>query len=238
MDSSTLSPLEFMESAPKQKFITEVDNKPWVNHESLAQALGYSDPKKLVELYSRNLEEFTQGDVFEFSPNLGENPQGGRPTKTYLFSEEGAVLLCMFARTPQAREARKQIKAVFVAWRQGKLVHPTSPTINMTLPDGTKLEGLPVSSIQHLIPQAVTPTVATSTIQPTLGLKEERKPGETVFHLESAVSHMESGWYTLVEVARQIGCQPKTLNHKLLKRKLPKRWGSRWDKGKWWVYLP
>jgi prophage antirepressor-like protein len=158
---------------------------------------------------------------------------------------ESGLYNCIFAsRKPEAKQFKRWVtRDVLPALRKTGTYtvgqpQGIAPTINMTLPDGTKLEGLPVSSIQHLIPQAVTPTVATSTIQPTLGLKEERKPGETVFHLESAVSHMESGWYTLVEVARQIGCQPKTLNHKLLKRKLPKRWGSRWDKGKWWVYLP
>jgi prophage antirepressor-like protein len=168
----------------------------------------------------------------------------GGEQETTIISEPAVYKLAFRSRKPEAERftdwlasdvlpALRKTGTYTVGQPQG-----IAPTINMTLPDGTKLEGLPVSSIQHLIPQAVTPTVAASTIQPTLGLKEERKPGETVFHLESAVSHMESGWYTLVEVAKQIGCQPKTLNHKLLKRKLPKRWGSRWDKGKWWVYLP
>lgn len=51
--------------------------------------------------------------------------QGGRPTVTYMLTEEQAVLICMFARTPRAAEARRMIVDVFLRWRRGSPARAT-----------------------------------------------------------------------------------------------------------------
>jgi len=51
----------------------------------------------------------------------GEKPQGGRPERIYYLTEEHALLICMFSRTPQAASVRKQVITVFQACRNGCL---------------------------------------------------------------------------------------------------------------------
>lgn len=48
----------------------------------------------------------------------------GRPEEGFLLNEAQAILITMFSRTPTAAEVRRQIIAVFIAWRHGRLGIP------------------------------------------------------------------------------------------------------------------
>lgn len=69
----------------------------------------------------------------------------GQNTVTYYLTEEQATLICMFARTPRAAEARRQIIEVFTAWRRG-VIEVQAPRADQT----DRLEAL-ISRLQELV---------------------------------------------------------------------------------------
>jgi hypothetical protein len=122
----------------------------------------------------------------------------------------------------------------------------TGEGVTMTLPDGTRLEGLPVSAVQHLIPsgkgqpQGIAPT----NIQPQLFGKHgsglapgQTRPGQKVYDYEGTTRHLH-GWQGAEKVAKAVGCSRKTLTHKVNKRTLPKNWGFRIYKNRMEFWLP
>ena len=106
-------------------------------------ALGMSRVRDVRALIRRHEEELeTYGSIF--AVNSRENTRG-RPTVTYYLTEEQATLICMFARTPRAAEARRQIIEVFTAWRRG-VIEVQAPRADQT----DRLEAL-IARLQELV---------------------------------------------------------------------------------------
>ena len=60
----------------------------------------------------------------QFSAPYGKpNNARGRPGKAYYLNEGQALVICALSRTPKAAQVRKLLIDVFMAYRQGKLVH-------------------------------------------------------------------------------------------------------------------
>jgi hypothetical protein len=206
------------------------DGAPWFVLGDIARVLDIKNPRDSVELRAKQ-------------KGVGKIDTPGGPQTVAIISEGGLFRLALRSNSPLAEP--------FQGWVEDELL-PTlrktgtyqigqpqgiASTISMTLPDGTRIEGLPVSAVSHLIPSLPAPDEKKN-FQPSLELKQKQLPGQKVFDYEGSVKGMRSGWYSLAELSSRIGCKPKTLNTMILKRKLPRTWGSRWSKGQWWVYLP
>lgn len=70
----------------------------------IATALQYSSVQRIVELYTRHADEFT--DAMTAVVTL---PTEGGPQETRIFSLRGCHLLAMFARTPVAKAFRRWV---------------------------------------------------------------------------------------------------------------------------------
>lgn len=118
--------------------LTVIENHARISDIRVQEALQFGRIIDLHRVIEKNLPELeTYGRGFCQS---GKKPlaglKGGRPTKEYMLTEEQAVLVCMFARTPQAATARKMIVDVFMAWRRGEaLPQPGGEGITITKDD-------------------------------------------------------------------------------------------------------
>ncbi len=122
---NNLKNLSEMPTLPEQVNYIERDGELWFTFNDIAKGLGYSNPKKIYELYNRHrdeLEEFSMtvslAGVVPSSgtgavPKLGTTD--GKSYNTRIFSEEGLYLICMFARTEKAKEFRRRV-AKFLRW--------------------------------------------------------------------------------------------------------------------------
>ena len=81
--------------------VVDRNEQPWLRGSQIATALGYSQPARVVELYDRHSDEFT--DSMTAIVTL---PTAGGPQETRIFSLRGCHLLAMFARTKVAKEFR------------------------------------------------------------------------------------------------------------------------------------
>lgn len=98
-----------------------IGDEPRVRDLKLAEGLGFGQPDHVRKLIRRHEPELlTHGPLFRDKVS-GNLPVGGRPQQHYLLNEPQALLVCMFARTPAAAEVRRQVVAVFLAWRRGEL---------------------------------------------------------------------------------------------------------------------
>lgn len=75
--------------------------QPWLRYPQIAEALGYAQSRRIIDLYNRNAAEF--GDSMTALVDV-ETPGGRQQVR--IFSLRGAHLLGMFARTPRAAEFR------------------------------------------------------------------------------------------------------------------------------------
>ena len=109
----------------------------------IQEALQYSHIQELRALIRQHQEELeTYGGIIRQSAcKIGR----GRPAMTYYLNEEQATLICMFARTPRAAEARRQIIEVFTAWRRG-VIEVQAPRADQT----DRLEAL-IARVQELV---------------------------------------------------------------------------------------
>jgi hypothetical protein len=96
------------------------ENEPRVRDLELGKRLGFGRASSIRVLIKRKEDELlAYGGLHQIDANPG--PRGGRPTQAYLLNEPQALLVCMFAETPQAAEVRAQVLRVFMAWREGRL---------------------------------------------------------------------------------------------------------------------
>ncbi|MEM7734445.1 MAG: BRO family protein [Deinococcota bacterium] len=226
--------------------LVAINEQPWVAADDLATALEYARTSNLLDLYRSNKDEFTKSDVLEIFPaSRGENTERGRPPKITYFSEDGAVLLCMFARTPVAKQVRKQIRDVFVAWRHGKLVAPAAPqlakdTVTATVDyssNTVRLE-LPFSQLGRL--QQV---VSEPEPQPAGWLYSDIPAPEPPdmpnlrYDFASSCRGMH-GWYSAEELAGVIGCSKETVHKRRNLNRLPPGWHGQYKQGKVWIHIP
>lgn len=99
--------------------LSVIEGDARVSDRRLSEALGFSRVTDFRRLMRSKMDELLEfGEVLRFEA-LNPSPKGGRPVLTLHFNEHQAVALAMWAETPQARAARRQIIEVFVAWRRG-----------------------------------------------------------------------------------------------------------------------
>ncbi|MEH0291793.1 hypothetical protein V6R98_02280 [Agrobacterium sp. CCNWLW71] len=102
--------------------LIEFDDEPRIRDIELAERLDFKRPADIREIIARNRDEL---ETYGGFPCRTENPgtQGGRPGKAYYLNEGQALVICALSRTPKAAQVRKLLIDVFMAYRQGKLVH-------------------------------------------------------------------------------------------------------------------
>ena len=104
-----------------------IEGEPRVLDTDIAVRLGMPTPRNIrKDLIEPNREELSAfGSLGETPTNPGT--KGGRPGRVFYLNEEQATLVVMFSRTPKAAEARREIIAVFTAWRRGELEQASKP---------------------------------------------------------------------------------------------------------------
>ncbi len=114
----------------------EIDGEPLVLDEDLGRELGMVRPTNIRRNIEANREELEgYGDLHEVRVKSSDPLGRGRPSTAYYLNEEQALLLCMFSGAEKAKEIRKQVIAVYQAWRKGHLrpvekpQEPTTPSI-------------------------------------------------------------------------------------------------------------
>jgi len=92
------------------------ENANYIPAEDLGEILGFSEPRKAVlKIFERNREELAphSGIVKLTTP--------GGVQKTRVFTETGAYLVAMFARTPKAKEVRRWLAELPRMLRKGSV---------------------------------------------------------------------------------------------------------------------
>lgn len=102
--------------------IEEIESEPRILDIELARGLNFTRERDIRELIARNRDEL---EAYGGLPCRTANPGklGGRPGKAYWLNEGQALVICALSRTPRAAAVRKLLIDVFMAYRQGKLVH-------------------------------------------------------------------------------------------------------------------
>ena len=99
--------------------LSVIEGEARVTCRRLAEVLGYSRVDPLVRVIRNRIAELEDfGEILHIKV---EKSGRGRPKSNYFLNEHQAVAICMWAETAKAREARRQIVEVFVAWRRGDL---------------------------------------------------------------------------------------------------------------------
>lgn len=103
--------------------LAEHAGEPRIMDLVLAERLEMVDRHDVRRLIERNREELEMhGELF--SGTVPENTgRRGRPGKAYWLNEGQALVICALSRTEKAAQVRKILIDVFMAWREGKLVH-------------------------------------------------------------------------------------------------------------------
>ena len=81
--------------------VVDQNNQPWLQARQIGQALGYSRPDAVLNLYERNKDEF-----LPTMTRTIEMMVGGQEETVRIFSLRGCHLLAMFARTTIAKAFR------------------------------------------------------------------------------------------------------------------------------------
>lgn len=99
--------------------VQTIENEGRVLDNDLASELGMSTPANIrKDQITPNHAELLGFGVLGSRP-ITSGALGGRPGRTYYLNEEQALLVCMLARTPKAKEVRAEVFRVFTAWRRG-----------------------------------------------------------------------------------------------------------------------
>ena len=96
--------------------LTVIEGDARIADDQVQRALGYgrvNDLHRIIRRHEAELESYAPMVCRSGKASSGQN------TVVYYLTEEQATLVCMFARTPRAAEARRQIVEVFTAWRRG-----------------------------------------------------------------------------------------------------------------------
>lgn len=120
--------------------LIEFDNEPRILDITLAERLGMAVARTIRTVISDNIAELemhgnllvtpTNSNIEPYQEDTSfRTPSGnpargrGRPGKAYYLNEGQALVICALSRTPKAAQVRKLLIDVFMAYRQGKLVH-------------------------------------------------------------------------------------------------------------------
>lgn len=104
-----------------ERHLTVIDGDARIADTHVQQVLGYgriNDLHRIIRKHEEELESY--GGVLCRSGKASS----GQNVLTYFLTEAQATLVCMFARTPRAAEARRLIVEVFTRWRRGEVVVP------------------------------------------------------------------------------------------------------------------
>lgn len=102
--------------------LVEIENEPRILDLDLAERLGLNRERDIRAVIAANRDELeTYGSLRVETANPGK--QGGRPGKAYYLTEGQALVICALSRTEKAAQVRKMLIDVFMAYRQGKIVH-------------------------------------------------------------------------------------------------------------------
>lgn len=106
---------------------TTIDSCPRVHDLRLAEVLGFAEPRAIRKIIARNLPELeTHGPSGRRVPMVKIGSGAMRQVTEYWLNEAQAILITMFSRTEKAAEARRDIIAVYTAYRAGKLSAATA----------------------------------------------------------------------------------------------------------------
>lgn len=104
-------------SALTRNDLSVIEGDARISDRRLSEALGFVRIGNLHRLIKQRQDELREfGGLFLFEEKKSTR---GRAALTYMLNEHQAVALAMWAETPQARDARRQIIEVFVAARRG-----------------------------------------------------------------------------------------------------------------------
>jgi len=87
--------------------IHDRDGTPWLAAADLARALGYTESRKVTQLYDRNAEEFDDSMTVVLKMSTKGFGSGDSEKPVRIFSPRGAHLIAMLARTPRAKSFRR-----------------------------------------------------------------------------------------------------------------------------------
>lgn len=110
---------------------------PRIRDLDLARRLGFAEDRAIRKIIGRNhIEIAMHGEVWDAASQT--SAKGGRPGTEYHLNEAQALLVCMFSRTPNAADVRRQLIEVFRAYHAGKLVPAAQAPAS--IPDLTEIE--------------------------------------------------------------------------------------------------
>jgi len=116
---------------------TQINGQPRMLDIRLAEALGFSRPRKIRDVISRHLEALERlGEVV--CPTSVQTPKGGRPGKEYWLTKKQALYLCTKSETANATEVTIQMVEVFDAVTNGKMP-PSVETMVQSIKAGSRL---------------------------------------------------------------------------------------------------
>lgn len=118
------------------------NSQPWIRGSQIATALQYASVQRVIELYTRHADEFT--DAMTAVVTL---PTEGGPQETRIFSLRGCHLLAMFARTPVAKAFRRWVLDVLdrLAAEERAALPPSAATLVPPKPYCTNTEVIPLN---------------------------------------------------------------------------------------------
>jgi len=111
--------------------VVDRNGQPWIQARQLGQALGYSRPDAVLNIYERNKDEFLPTMTATIEMMVGITPVDVR-----IFSLRGCHLLAMFARTSVAKAFRVWVLDVLETLNKPKRGR-TALESNVRLPDAT-----------------------------------------------------------------------------------------------------
>lgn len=110
-------------------FWRDAQGEYWVPGEEIGRLLGYSQPRKSIEiLFHRNQDLLGKPDYSAVLKLGGEDPSGiramplGEDREARVYSEEGVYLLLMTSRQPKAREFQILVARLLKQLRRADLV--------------------------------------------------------------------------------------------------------------------
>lgn len=99
--------------------LTVIEGDARIADAHIQEVLGYgrvNDLHRIIRKHEAELEGYGALVCRSGKASSGQN------TVAYYLTEEQATLVCMFARTPRAAEARRLIVEVFTRWRRGQVL--------------------------------------------------------------------------------------------------------------------